>query len=228
MTYNEGIPVSQFTEKFLESRSDDFRVDMIRELMFGNDIGGIFKNRTITLVDNDNKPMDIVIRKACVLDTMMYLKTSGDSIKKDIESNIMRIATLRNNNEGIRGALPPIKNVWLFVFTYDDEDIKVNAYSNPNSQDIGDVLRTDKQIIMTGFVLEYPTVDEGMPLPEGFPPEVFEWTFISPIIEDHLVEYNKMAAAFEAKRLEKMFFLDFSEGLNNIKTGIDSGDISVK
>ena len=68
--YNQGIPVSEYTEKLLASRKDDFRIDMIHELMFGDDIGGIFPNRTVKMVGKDeNEVIDKVIRKASYLDS---------------------------------------------------------------------------------------------------------------------------------------------------------------
>ena len=222
--YNEGIPVSQFTETLLKSRTDDIRIDMIHELMFGDDIGGLFKERKVTLVDKDEKPVDTVIRKAGYLDTLAYLKTPGDSIKTAIEQNVMNVAALRNNSEGLKNSLPPIKDVWLFVFFLENDEIKINTYANPNSADIGEIMRTDKQIIMTCFIIVYPTVFPGEKLPEGYPEEVYEWTFISPIIEDHLTEYSKLAAKFEAKRLEKMFFLDFKKGLDEVCDQLDASE----
>jgi len=221
--YNDGIPVSEYTEKLLASRSDDFRIDMIHELMFGDDIGGIFPNRTVKMAGkNEGETNDVLLRKASILDTYAYLKTGGDTMKMAIEQNIQNIARLRDNGEGMKDSLPPIKDVWLFVFIYDEGEIKVNSYLNPNSQDIGDILRTDKMIVMTGFIITYPTVFPGQKLPEGYPDTVYEWTFISPIMEDHLPESSKVAAEFEANRMKKMFFLDFSKGVKDVADAIDA------
>ena len=221
--YNQGIPVSEYTEKLLASRKDDFRIDMIHELMFGDDIGGIFPNRTVKMVGKDeNEVIDKVIRKASYLDSYAYLKTGADAMKMAIEHTISNIARLRDNGDGVKNTLPPIKDVWLFVFIYDNDEIKVNTYSNPNSQDIGDILRTDKLIVMTGFVLTYPTVFPGQQLPEGYPDSVYEWTFISPIMEDHLPESSKCSVEFEAERMKKMFFLDFGNGVKEVKDSIDA------
>lgn len=218
---NEVIPVSEFTEKLLESRKDDFRIDMIRELMFGDDIGGIFPERTIKMADNT----DILLRKASLLDTYSYHKTSPDAIKHDIETNIQRLSALINNGQGVSNSLPPIKDVWMFVYVVDEKDeIRVNTYKNPNSQDIGDVLRTEMPIVMVGFIVTYPTVFPGQPLPEGFPPEVYDWTFVSPIMADHYAEGQKVSAEFEADKLKKMFFLDFSEGVKAVKDGLDTSE----
>ena len=128
--YNQGIPVSEYTEKLLASRKDDFRIDMIHELMFGDDIGGIFPNRTVKMVGKDeNEIVDKVIRKASYLDSYAYLKTGADTMKMAIEQNISNIARLRDNGDGVKNDLPPIKDVWLFVFIYDNDEIKVNTYS---------------------------------------------------------------------------------------------------
>lgn len=224
--YNEGIPVSEYTEQLLKSREDDLRIDMIRELMFGDDIGGMFPARTITLAGEEGKEdVSVVLRKATRLDTYAYLKTPGDSIKAAIEQNIQNIARLRENGEGISNGVPPIKDVWLFVFIYDNDEIKVNAYVNPNSQDIGDILRTDKFIVMAGFVLTYPTTFPGQQLPKGYPDQVYEWTFISPVMENNLPELLKVSAEFEADRMKKMFFLDFSNGLKTVKDNIDASSM---
>ena len=85
--YNEGIPVSEYTEQLLKSREDDLRIDMIRELMFGDDIGGMFPARTITLAGEEGKEdVSVILRKATQLDTYAYLKTPGDSIKTAIRT----------------------------------------------------------------------------------------------------------------------------------------------
>ena len=216
--FNNGIPVSEHTEKLLASRKDDFRIDMIHDIMFGDDIGGLFPNRTIKMAGEDGKDdVDVVICKASYLDTYAYLKSSVDSMKLSIEQNIQNISRLRENGEGISAGVPPIKDVWLFVFIYDNDEIKVNSYINPNSQDIGEILRTDKMIVMTGFILTYPTAFPGQQLPEGYPDTVYEWTFISPIMEEHLAEASKCAIDFEAENMKKMFFLDFQEGVKAIK-----------
>lgn len=208
----EAIAVNDLTELLLKGRrDDDFRIDIIYSLMYDNDMGGIHKNRTITMAGEDGNEVSCVLRKAGYLDTLRYYKTPGAGIKSAIEQNIQSLQKLKENGQGM-GNLPPIKDVYLFIYVLggEDGDIKVNSYKNPNSQDIGDILRTDKQIIMCGFIVTYPTVFPGQQLPEGYPEEVYEWSFMSPLIEANMPEYNKMSAKFEAEEMSKMFFIDFT------------------
>lgn len=180
--------------------------------MYDNDMGGIHPNRTIKMTDTDGSETSCTLRKAGLLDTIRYFKTPESEIKKAIEQNIQSLQKLKENGQGMQG-LPPIKDVYLFIYVIDDEteDIKVNSYKNPNSQDIGDILRTDKRIIMCGFIVTYPTIFPGQTLPEGYPEEVYEWSFLSPLIEASLPEYKRMSARFEAEELSKMFFIDFTD-----------------
>lgn len=184
--------------------------------MFSDDMGGLHKDRKIILEDDKNGKIESVIRKAGFLDILKYYKIQGDEIKNAIEQNITQIQTLKANGQGMRG-LPPIKNVWLFIFVVDEEsgEIKVNTYMNPNSQDIGDVLRTNKQIIMAGFIITYNTAFEGQKLPEGYPTEVYEWSFISPLFEDNLKEYMDVTYEFEKEQMKEMFFIDFDKNTNS-------------
>lgn len=194
---------------------DDPRIEMIYSLMFSDDMSGLHKDRKIILEDDKNGKVESVIRKAGFLDTLKYYKIQGDEIKNAIEQNITQIQALKANGQGMRG-LPPIKDVWLFIFVVDEEsgEIKVNTYMNPNSQDIGDVLRTNKQIIMAGFIITYNTAFEGQKLPEGYPTEVYEWSFISPLFEDNLKEYMEVTYEFEKEQMKEMFFIDFDKTSN--------------
>lgn len=211
----QAIAVSENTELLLKGkRESDFRIDIIYSLMYDDDMGGIHPNRTIKMMDGDdlNSETSCILRKAGVLDTIRYFKTPESEIKSAIEQNIQSLVKLKENGQGMQG-LPPIKDVYLFVYVVDPatENIKVNSYKNPNSQDIGDILRTDKQIIMCGFIVTYPTLFPGQKLPEGYPEEVYEWSFLSPLIESSLPEYKRMSAKFEAEELSKMFFIDFTD-----------------
>lgn len=206
------IPVSNLTEKILSRRRDDFRVEMMYDIMFDDNIGGMHPNRTVMLMsDNNEKPTQITLDKAKFLDTYQYNKTNLDDMKRTIEENIGNILTMKRNGAGLNG-MPPLKDVWLFVFAM-DENAKIipNTYLNPNSQDIGDILRTDKPIIMCGFVLSHPTAFNGEKLPEGYPENVNEWIFISPVMEDHMEEYNRITEEIECDKLKHMFMLDFKE-----------------
>ena len=208
--------MSDNTEKILAKRLDDPRIDIIHSLMFDNDMGGLHKDRKIILEDDKNSKIESVIRKAGYLDTLKYYKIQGTEIKNAIEQNIGQIQNLKANGQGMKG-LPPIKDVWLFIFVIDDQtsEIKVNTYMNPNSQDIGDILRTDKQIMMAGFIITYNTVFEGQKLPAGYPSEVYEWSFVSPLFESNLKEYMDVTREFEKQQMKEMFFIDFDKALDN-------------
>lgn len=207
------IPVSENTERLFRNRRDDFRVDLIYDIMFDDNIGGLHANRTVTLTSDKEEEgsKQVVIAKAKYLDTYRYIKAGLNDMKKTIEENIQQIHSLKMNGAGI-GGLPPIQDVWLFVFAKDD-DYKIipNTYLNPNSQDIGDILRSNKDIIMCGFVLVHPTVFKGEKLPEGYPESVSEWIFVSPVMEDHMEEYNEISMELENQKLKEMFLLDFKK-----------------
>lgn len=205
-----GIPVSENTEKILAKRLDDPRIDIIHSMMFAEDICGLYPDRKVILEDDSGNKTETVIRKAGYLDTLKYFKIQGEEIKNAIENNIQQIQSMKANGQGMKG-LPPIKDVWLFIFVEDNCEVKVNTYMNPNSQDIGDILRTDKQIIMAGFIITYNTVFENQQLPEGYPSEVYEWSFISPLFENNIKEYMDVTCEFEKEQMKEMFFIDFDK-----------------
>ena len=203
--------ITENTEKILSLRKDDYRISLIHDIMYSDDIGGSHPERKFTVTNSSGKEETYVLRKASEYDSLAYDKVvSVESMKSVIETNIANIQRLKKN-----GTLPgmlPIKNVWVMLFTTnkDGEDIQLNTYFNPDANDCGDILKTERSVVLVGFIITYPTkVSADDVVPEGTPDELYEFTFLSPLDMANLAEYQQISLEEEAKSLQDMFLVKF-------------------
>ena len=203
-------PVTENTEKLLKLRKDDYRVNLIHDVMFSDDIGGSHPERKFTVVNSAKKEETYILRKAAEFDSLSYEKVSSvEDMKFIIENNIANIQRMKKN-----GTLPgmlQVKDVWVMLFTTDKngEDIQLNTYFNPDANDCGDILRTERNVVLVGFILTYPTKSPDGIVPEGMPEELYEFSFFSPLDQANLDEYKVIALKEEARNLQDMFLIKF-------------------
>ncbi len=207
------IPVTDRTPFFLDQRSDDdFRLAFILDLMYGDTLPGQPEEngRFVEMVGEASpNPIKMEFRKAKLHDTIQYNRaTSITDMKVDIEKNISNIAKLKAVGAGLSGC-PPIKNIWVVIYTQNpDGEIHPNIYFNPSANDCGDILRTDKEIIMASIVITY----EIQPVDKnngGVPDEIYEWIFVSPVEESIFDEIEGCLIKEEAELYEHMFNIEF-------------------
>ena len=201
--------VTNFTKKILESRAeDDFRIGFITDIMFGDDFGGSKPERKFEFDGDNGKKETIVLRKAQPMDTFQYIKLANfEDTVLTIENNIQNIQRMKRNGAGMNG-MPPINNVWVIIFTIDENDnISMNSYLNPDANDCSDIIKSKKQICFTSFIIEYK-LDKPI---EGIGSEVLEFTFMSPMDENNIEEYKELALKQEIKMLENTFFIKFDK-----------------
>ena len=201
--------VTNFTKKILESRAeDDFRIGFITDIMFGDDFGGSKPERKFEFEGDNGKKETIVLRKAQPMDTFQYIKLANfEDTVLTIENNIQNIQRMKRNGAGMNG-MPPINNVWVIIFTIDENDnISMNSYLNPDANDCSDIIKSKKQICFTSFIIEYK-FDKPI---EGIGSEVLEFTFMSPMDENNIEEYKELALKQEIKMLENTFFIKFDK-----------------
>ena len=205
------VVITENTEKILNLRKDDYRVSLIHDIMYSDDISGSHPERKFTVTNSSGKEETYVLRKANVYDSLAYEKVSSVELMKSvIESNIANIQRMKKN-----GAMPgmlSIKNVWVMLFTTDKngEDIQLNTYFNPDANDCSDILKTERNVVLVGFIITYPTrTSPEDVLPEGTPDELYEFTFLSPLDMANLAEYQKISLEEEAKSLQDMFLIKF-------------------
>ena len=197
--------VTSFTQKILESRAkDDFRIGFITDIMFGDDFGGSKPERKFEFEGDNGKKETLVLRKARPMDSFQYLKlASYDDTVLTIENNIQNIQRLKRNGSGMQG-MPPINNVWVIIFTIDENDnISMNSYLNPDANDCSDIIKSKKTICFTSFIIEYKLEKEI----ENLGSEVLEFTFMSPMDENNINEYKELALQQEINMLENTFFI---------------------
>jgi len=208
------IPVTDRTPIFLDQRSDDdFRLAFMLDLMYGDTLPGQPEEngRFVEMVGEANpNPIKMEFRKAKLNDTIQYTRASSiTDMKVDIEKNISNIAKLKAVGAGLSGC-PPIKNIWVVIYTQNpDGEIHPNIYFNPSANDCGDILRTDKEIIMASIVITYeikPVVDENN---GGIPDEIYEWIFVSPVEESIYDEIEGCLIKEEAELYNHMFNIEF-------------------
>ena len=201
--------VTSFTQKILESRAkDDFRIGFITDIMFGDDFGGSKPERKFEFEGDNGKKETLVLRKARPMDSFQYLKlASYDDTVLTIENNIQNIQRLKRNGSGMQG-MPPINNVWVIILTIDENDnISMNSYLNPDSNDCSDIIKSKKTICFTSFIIEYKLEKEI----ENLGSEVLEFTFMSPMDENNINEYKELALQQEINMLENTFFIKFDK-----------------
>lgn len=201
--------VTSFTQKILESRAkDDFRIGFITDIMFGDDFGGSKPERKFEFEGDNGKKETLVLRKARPMDSFQYLKlASYDDTVLTIENNIQNIQRLKRNGSGMQG-MPPINNVWVIIFTIDENDnISMNSYLNPDANDCSDIIKSKKTICFTSFIIEYKLEKEI----ENLGSEVLEFTFMSPMDENNINEYKELALQQEINMLENTFFIKFDK-----------------
>lgn len=215
---NVKIAITPNTEAFIKQRSDDMRLQFVYDIMYSDKLAGIHENRDVVIASEKEgeESETFHLRKASLLDGLQYLRVASPSyMKMSIEKNIANIQKLKMNYQGTENGLPPIKDVWVFIFSINsdedkDPDLRVNTYFNPNSQDCGDILRTDRTIIMASFVVSYKSmINKEDNNNIEFPDEIYEWTFMSPYTAENLDEFDELATKYEAENLEKMFMLKF-------------------
>lgn len=203
---NARIPVTDRTIMFLDQRADDdFRLAFMLDLMYGRVLPGQPEEngRFVEMIgDGDPNPVKIEFRQAKVNDMIQYSRASSSSdMKIDIEKNISNIAKLKAVGAGLSGC-PPIKNIWVVIYTQNtDGEIHPNIYYNPNANDCGDILRTDKEIIMASIVITYDVT--------GTKDEIYEWIFVSPIEERILDEVEASLIREEAELFNHTFNIEF-------------------
>lgn len=201
--------VTSFTQKILESRAkDDFRIGFITDIMFGDDFGGSKPERKFEFEGDNGKKETLVLRKARPMDSFQYLKlASYEDTVLTIENNIQNIQRLKRNGSGMQG-MPPINNVWVIIFTIDENDnISMNSYLNPDANDCSDIIKSKKTICFTSFIIEYKLEKEI----ENLGSEVLEFTFMSPMDENNINEYKELALQQEINMLENTFFIKFDK-----------------
>ena len=201
--------VTSFTQKILESRAkDDFRIGFITDIMFGDDFGGSKPERKFEFEGDNGKKETLVLRKARPMDSFQYLKlASYDDTVLTIENNIQNVQRLKRNGSGMQG-MPPINNVWVIIFTIDENDnISMNSYLNPDANDCSDIIKSKKTICFTSFIIEYKLEKEI----ENLGSEVLEFTFMSPMDENNINEYKELALQQEINMLENTFFIKFDK-----------------
>lgn len=203
--------ITENTEKILSLRKDDYRVSLIHDIMYGDDIGGSHPERKFIVTNASKKEETYFLRKADIYDSLAYEKVASvEDMKAVIEANISSLQRMKKN-----GAMPgmlQVKDVWVMLFTTDKngEDIQLNTYFNPDANDCGDILRTERNVVLVGFILTYPTkASPDAIVPEGTPDELYEFTFFSPLDQANLSEYERIALQEEAKNLQDMFLIKF-------------------
>ncbi len=203
--------ITENTEKILNLRKDDYRVSLIHDIMYSDDIGGSHPERKFTVTNSSGKEETYILRKADIYDSLEYEKVpSVENMKMTIEANIANIQRMKKN--GAAPGMLPIKNVWVMLFTTDKDggDIQLNTYFNPDANDCGDILKTERNVVLVGFIITYPTKSSPNDvLPEGAPEELYEFVFISPLDEANLDEYRRISFEEEAKTLQDMFLIRF-------------------
>ena len=204
------IAITENTEKLLNLRKDDYRIALISDILFSPDISGSHPERKFTVVNNANIEETHVLRKACVYDFLQYEKVPTSSeMKMGIENNITRLQRQKMNGASAPGTLP-IGDVWVFLFTTDKEggDLHLNTYFNPNSTDCSEIFKSERNIVLVGFVITYP-VGEDVPPEMEMPKELMEFTFMSPLDSANLDEYRQISLEEESKVLQNMFLIKF-------------------
>lgn len=208
------ISVTENTQELLARRVDDFRIAMIYDVMYGDDFNGLYPDRKFTFRNQKNEEKEVILRKARPLDSIQYEKVPSSAvIAQAIEGNLANLQSIKRNGT-VKGQMP-IKDIWVIVITADKDgtNARINAYYNPDSSDCNDIIHSNRMIIIAGFIITYDThIDKSVPLPEGCPEEVNEYTFISPLDSTLLSEYNEFAKEQEAKMLENMFLIHFDKG----------------
>lgn len=209
----QRLCITENTEEILRRRCDDYRIAFIVDTLFCDDFGGVYKDRTLNFGSPNGERKSVKIEKASVYDTFEYEKVQGDgAMARTIEENLININRMKKNAAGQSGmgiGLP--KYVVLFVWTCADDgtDISLNAYYDPSAEDVGDILRSKRQIIMSCFISAYSMKQQGVQYPAGFPDEGRVWTFLSPLDVDKLEEYKNIAKEIEARQLNSVFLIDF-------------------
>ena len=209
--------VTKNTEALLNSRIDDFRVCCAKDVMYSDDIGGTVKDRNFTLLDSKDNQKTIHLRKAMIGDIFDYTYVSGSEfMAQTIEENIGNIQRMKKVGASMNG-LPPIKDVWVFIFTVDKNgELYTDSFMNPDSRDCAAIIRGEREVIFAGFINTYDLdpihkarINEINGVKDVIN-ETFQFTFISPMDATKLNEYAEISLEQEAKELEKAFMIHFN------------------
>ncbi len=204
--------VTQNTERLLRLRKDnDYRIGIVYDVMFDDNIGGCHPERKFTVVDHAKNESVYILKKAAIYDGLTYEKIASFGLMKStIENNILYLQNQKKN--GTMAGMMPIKDVWIMLFTTNNKDpeVHVNTYFNPDANDCNEIIKSDCNIVMACFIISYSTkTSSDQVLPTGMPDEVYEYAFYSPMDEGNLDEYLKISLKEEAKELENMFLVEF-------------------
>lgn len=198
--------VTNATEALLSLRAeDDFRVALMKDVMFSDDIGGALKNRTVE--SDSGKDDNVTLPKAKVGDTMTYMMVPDTTtIRMSIENNIRNIQTMMS-----MGKIGKDTVTWVLLFEHDGEgNIVSSIYRQPTAADCDTIIKGENEVVACFFVNLYTMKFEQ----DKDPYVVADWSMISPADERNLDEYNIQLIESECAVLRNMFMLNFENKFN--------------
>ena len=209
------ISISSNTEELLARRPDDYRMLVISDILFSNDIGGAIPDRKFEIADGKTGNISTeILRKAKTGDVLDYeLVRDPEIMRQSIEMNIANLQKLRSLNNSAM----PVSKIWIVTVESDIKgNLSTNVFLNPSAADCSTIIKGDNEVVACAFAVCYPqpSMDKSQTSADD---DCIDWIMLTPGDSSKLSEYDDIIKRIEAKNLESMFWLDFTK--DNSKKG---------